>query len=124
MSRPTDSNITAVPQSRPAIGRPQNVEVLGNNPVPANPGLVNSGSINSGLACGSQVSPCVIKPVDRRTIEGSTPGDFRAPNLPVDITAPVKNPPNPRERVGQFPLSSRTPAAPAPIETDDGVVGD
>jgi hypothetical protein len=36
--------------------------------------------INSGLAAGqpSELRPVVVTPVDRRTIEGSTPGDFRA----------------------------------------------
>ena len=35
----------------------------------------------------SAMSPIVVKPVDRKTIEGSTPGDFRAKAAPVTMPA-------------------------------------
>ncbi len=44
-----------------------------------------SDNINSHMSLTSQVGPIVIRPVDRRTIEGSTPGDFRA--NPGDVAA-------------------------------------
>jgi len=37
-----------------------------------------NGAINSGLSVGSQVTVGPIKPVDSKTITGSTPGDHRA----------------------------------------------
>jgi hypothetical protein len=51
-----------------------------------------------------------IKPVDRRTIEGSTPGDFRAKAAPAVIPAN----PGPREGMGQFPNGKNCKSAPAP----------
>jgi hypothetical protein len=80
---------------------------------PANSGP-QQGTINSGFTVGSQVTVGAIKPVDRKTLEGSTPGDFRAPALSADVTAFAKNSPGPREQVGQFPLSGKQVATPAP----------
>lgn len=48
-----------------------------------------------------------VAPVDRRTIEGSTPGDFRAKAAP----AVLPNQPGPREAKGQTKISGRTPNA-------------
>lgn len=56
-----------------------------------------------------------VKPVDRRTLQGSTPGDFRAPASTSDITAFAKDAPGPRDAVGQFPLSGKQAAASAPV---------
>jgi hypothetical protein len=36
---------------------------------------------------GSQVGPITVKPVDRRTITGSTPGDFRSQAAPAVMPA-------------------------------------
>ena len=51
-----------------------------------------------------------IRPVDRKTIEGSTPGDFRAKAAP----AVLPNQPAPRSAVGQANLSGKIPAPSAP----------
>ncbi len=64
---------------------------------------------------GVTAVPVSVKPVDRRTLEGSTPGDFRAKAAP----AVLPNQPAPRQPVGQTPLSGRTPAAPAPASFDE-----
>ena len=72
----------------------------------------------AGMACDSPVAP-TIKPVDRLTIEGSTPGDFRATAAP----AVLPNQPGPREAKGQTPLSGRTPAPSAPQSFDGENVG-
>jgi len=61
-----------------------------------------------------------IKPTDRRTITGSTPGDFRAQAAPAVLPAN----PGPREAVGQFPLSGKQAASskPASFPSDQGAV--
>jgi hypothetical protein len=51
----------------------------------------------SGLAVDSPIAVSV-KPVDRRTLEGSTPGDFRTQAAPAAMPAN----PGPRQNVGQF----------------------
>jgi hypothetical protein len=62
--------------------------------------------INSGLAAeqNSQLRPVSVKPVDRRTIEGSTPGDFRAKPGDVSKASLMRAADNggPRNDVGQF----------------------
>ena len=56
------------------------------------------GDTTSGMACNDhQVNVGPIKPVDRKTITGSTPGDFRA--KAADAVLP--NNPGPREQMGQ-----------------------
>src|SRR5919108_6605081 len=74
------------------------------------PGSPSADRVTSGMTVGSQVNVGPIKPVDRKTLEGSTPGDTRAKAAP----AVLPNNPGPREQVGQIPLSSKTPAASAP----------
>jgi len=69
----------------------------------------------SPLGEAFQPAPIVVKQVDHLTLAGSNRGDHRAGVAP----AVMPNQPNPRENVGQFPLSARTPAAPAPITTVD-----
>jgi hypothetical protein len=51
-----------------------------------------------------------VKPVDRKTLEGSYPGDSRSTAAPAQIP----NQPAPREAVGQAPFGKNTPAGPAP----------
>ena len=53
--------------------------------------------ITAGMTTGSQVNVGPIKPVDRKTITGSTPGDFRAKAAP----AVLPDNPAPREQMGQ-----------------------
>lgn len=64
---------------------------------------------------GSQVNVGPIKYVDAKEFDGDRGGDTRAKAAP----AVLPNQPNPREQMGQFPLSGRTPAASAPITTID-----
>lgn len=82
----------------------------------------SSDSINSGLTCTDhQVTVGPIKPVDSKTLQGSYPGDHRAQAAP----AVLPNNPGPREATGQFPLSSRTPAAAPAVQSDtEGSEGD
>lgn len=63
----------------------------------------------SGMACDSPVAVSV-RPVDRRTITGSTPGDFR--QKAADAVMPAN--PEPREGTSQTKISGRTPAATSP----------
>lgn len=122
MSTPTSSNGLNVSGSSPrvTIGRP-----LADNPATlaaASPAKLTADTGSPAVICGTQnseVRPVVVKQTDHLTLCGSNPGDHRAPALAADITAFAKNSPNPRENVGQFPLSARTPAAPAPITTVD-----
>lgn len=72
-------------------------------------------AINSGLSVGSQVNVGPVKPVDHKALEGTNPGDHRSKG--ADAKLPAN--PGPREQMGQFPLSGRTPAAPAPMTTVD-----
>lgn len=75
----------------------------------------------SGMTCGSQVVVGPIKSVDSKTLAGSYPGDHRAKG--ADAVLPSN--PGPREQMGQFPLSSRTPAAPKPFSSStEGSEGD
>jgi len=60
----------------------------------------------SGMAVAAPLG-ISVKPVDRRTIEGSYPGDTRAQAAP----AVLPNQPGPREARGQTKLSGRTPDA-------------
>jgi hypothetical protein len=59
------------------------------------PGSPSSDSVTSGMTVGSQVNVGAIKPVDRKTIEGSYPGDSRSEDE-TDITAQFKNQAGPR----------------------------
>ena len=123
MATPTSENgINAVPQRRPYIGRPKDVEALGSKPLAGSTGV---DSINSGMNVGSQVNVGPIKPVDRRTVEGSTPGDHRTNGAPVDMSFAF-NPPGPRQFPLQRPISGHSPSAPsAPVaSTEADEVGD
>jgi len=74
-------------------------EVLGSNPHPVAPNTEDGAGSTYGLSatsCGSPVS-VAVKPVDRRTITGSTPGDFRAQAAPANLPKQ----PAPRSDVGQ-----------------------
>jgi len=122
MSTPTSSTLNGDSKGQPRtpIGRP-----LADNPstlAAAAPAKLTADTGSPAVICGTQntqVRSVVVKQTDHLTLAGSNPGDHRAPALAADITAFAKNSPNPRENVGQFPLSARTPAAPAPITTVD-----
>lgn len=80
------------------------------------PGAGGTDSINSGFNVGSQVNVGTVKPVDHKTIEGSTPGDFRSNPGDVAATSVASATDNggPRSQVGQFPLSGKQAPTPAP----------
>jgi hypothetical protein len=64
------------------------------------PGASGSDSINSGFTCGSQLPTLVTQPVDRRTLAGSTPGDFRQSGDSARASMDqIANPPNPRAQM-------------------------
>ena len=88
-----DNEQNRTPILAPVTDNPDRLGVHANNP-----GAANTGTINSGLSCGSQIPPIVVKPVDRKTITGSIPGDHRAQGAPIDM-ASIANPPAPREQM-------------------------
>ncbi|MFZ0859975.1 MAG: hypothetical protein WCA27_14915 [Candidatus Sulfotelmatobacter sp.] len=109
MSTSTSSNglnVTDTTQVKVQIGRPADVTALGQKPVAPNS--------DTPLGESYQPAPIVVKQVDHNALEGSNKGDHRIPAAPVNMDA-IKNPPNPRERVGQFRDNSRLPDGPAPI---------
>jgi len=57
--------------------------------------------INSGLTTTDwQVRPIAVQPVDRKTLEGSTPGDFRkSGDYAKSAMDQIANPPGPREQM-------------------------
>ena len=89
--------------------RGQNVEApssdssLKTSPTPNNR---ENASVSGMNVTGVSVS---VKPVDRKTVEGSTPGDFRAKGAP----AVLPNQPGPREGMGQVPNGRFCKSAPA-----------
>jgi hypothetical protein len=101
-----DSNVNLNMRSQ-KIGGPEDDKTLGN------PGAVAGSSVTSGMAAApnSQVRPITVKPVDRKTIEGSYPGDFRTGN--VDRVVLPDNP-GPREPKGQSKVTSSKLNSPAP----------
>lgn len=111
MATPTSSNGLNTSGSsavKVQIGRDANVESLGQKPVAPNADI-------NAMAEQYQPAPIAVKQVDHIALEGSNKGDHRAKAAP----AVLPKQPNPREQMGQFPLSGRTPATSAPITTDD-----
>jgi len=86
-------------------------------------GSTSADSINSGMVVGSVVD-VTIKPVDRKTIAGSTPGDHRAPGNKADLTAQFKDSPGPRDAARQFKNSRNDTGAPFQSTVDTNEVGD
>jgi hypothetical protein len=86
------------------IGSPADGKKLSNAPG-------QGSSVTSGMSISSPVTVGPIRPVDRKTLAGSTPGDFRSGN--VDHVVLPDNP-GPREPKGQAPLSGKQAAATAP----------
>jgi hypothetical protein len=60
----------------------------------------NADAAGNCYTVGSQVTVGTIKPVDRKTITGSTPGDFRKGGDSVkDAMDGIANPPSPRQQM-------------------------
>ncbi len=75
----------------------------------------------NNMNVGSQVEVGPIKPVHRKTIEGSTPGDFRDNDSSDFSTDFAKNSPGPREAKGQARTSKFNVDSPAdPIKGGSG----
>lgn len=97
-STTTSLNVVDTPAARAAIGRP-----IMDSPAAlsaASPARLTPDSGTSPYTVGSQVAVGPIKPVDRKTITGSYPGDSRSSGDsvagPMDA---IKNPPAPREQM-------------------------
>jgi hypothetical protein len=97
----------------PLTGRP-GTEVNNDQPASAvKPNLENGAGSRppesvSGLNAGSGRG-IAVKPVDRRTIQGSTPGDFRAPSKDTaksSLTQAAEGQGGPRSSRNQFPNGS------------------
>lgn len=86
-------------------------------------GAVGTDNVTSGMSVGSQLPAPVATQTDHKNLVSGA--DFRkGGDYAKAAMDKIANPPNPREQMGQFPLSGRTPAAPAPITTvDDTEVG-
>jgi len=87
----------------------QGVNVEGSNPRLASPTANNRDAATvGGMAVGSPVSASA-KPVDSKTIQGSYPGDHRAPSQDTAKASLFKAADNggPRASVGQFPNGKR-----------------
>lgn len=70
--------------------------------IPAAKYAGNVDSTMSGVAANqnSQLRPVTVKPVDRKTITGSTPGDFRVSgDYAKAAMDKIVNPPGPREQM-------------------------
>lgn len=63
------------------------------------PAVPSADSVNSGMSVASPIPAVTIKPVDRKTIQGSYPGDSRYPNTGAGITDQFHTCPGPRDAV-------------------------
>lgn len=99
MATPNNLNNDAAPLRRNPVGSPADGKKM--------PGSVSSDSINSGMSLGSDVTISVKQTDYKNLVSGA---DYRAPAAP----AVIPNQPGPRDQVGQFPLSARTPAGEKP----------
>ncbi len=131
MSKPTSSSTTSSMNINQPPDHPRYQTVTG-TPTPADvealgqrlPGEAGSGSINGGMKIRNAI-PVAIVPVDRRTIQGSYPGDSRS--KPGDVAKAsmnvIANPPGPRDPVRQF-KNSRNDQGGAFQSTEVTEVGD
>jgi len=97
----TSMNVADSPAVREPIqsnAMPDPAASEGQKPLAPVPGTVG---INSGLSCTDwQVRPITVQPVDRKTITGSTPGDFRkSGDSAKSAMDQIANPPGPREQM-------------------------
>jgi hypothetical protein len=126
MSTPTSSNSLNTTGSAPVkiqIGREQTVSDLGRKAEPASASKPST-PVNSGMAVDSQVNVGEIKPVDRRTIEGSyngkTQGYDREDTTGVGAqfsTDFAKDSPSPRQGMTQSKVTSSKLDYPLPAVT-------
>jgi len=66
-------------------------------------GASDNGKVTSGMTVGSQVNVGGIKPVDRKTLTGSTPGDFRkSGDFAKASVDEIANAGGPRDAAKQF----------------------
>lgn len=121
-------NVSDTPASRTQIGReiPDNPASLAAASPARLAGVPSADSINSGMACGSQLPAPTAKPVDSKTIVGSYPGDHRAQSgdtAKASLDACADNG-GPRNSVGQFKNSRNDKGA--GFQSTDGTtqVGD
>jgi hypothetical protein len=88
----------------------------GENVTPGSAGPIAPAPHNREAASVNQMAVAApvavgVKPVDRKTLEGSTPGDFRVHGDYAKAALDrASDNGGPRQPVGQFPLSGRTPA--------------
>jgi hypothetical protein len=81
---------------------------FGSAPARVSPGEMNGvaptpASVTSDALLGVAGIPVTVKPVDRRTIQGSTPGDSRKRGADAQLPAN----PSPRSGMTQAPLSGK-----------------
>ncbi len=105
-----DTEGSRTPLQADAMPNPATSE--GQKPLAPKPGAVG---INVGMTTAAQVNVGPIKPVDRRTLAGSTPGDFRkGGDYAAAAMQRIANPPAPREQMGEAKMRSSKLDSPAP----------
>jgi len=127
----TSMNVAETPASRIPLGRdvmdrvnPSGPAIRGGSTLPRE----NAGSNTTGLmGVGSQVNVGPIKPVDRKTITGSTPGDFRKSGDYAKASVDeIANAGGPRDAAKQFQNSKFDKGAPfisTPVNLTDSDAG-
>jgi hypothetical protein len=115
MSTPTTSTLSST-QTLNQSGQPRPTDVipLGRKAEPDNSSLNN----DHITPVSAQVNVGQIKPVDRRTIEGSTPDDHRAPSRDT-VVLPAN--PAPRDPRGQSQVMSSRLSDPAKPQAVTGL---
>lgn len=90
-----DSEATRTPLQTDAQ---PNAASEGTRPVPAS---AQDGGRNSGMTVRAQIPSPTVQPVGRKTLEGSTPGDFRTDvsKCADAAVSKIANPPGPREQM-------------------------
>lgn len=105
-------------QMRDAIGRGVQSDFSNGQAAPHSPNDANgAGTRPSGNVSGMSLSGVnvVVKPVDRRTIEGSTPGDHRAASkdtAAASLREIANNGRGPRDQMPEAPLQRGLDAPP------------
>jgi hypothetical protein len=110
LTPPPERRGNEFPQNFPLSGRPgaqidNDVQAVTVSPNNANGAASRPSESVSGLNAGSGRG-ITVKPVDCRTITGSTPGDHRTPSPDTaksSLTQAAVGAGGPRARVGQFP---------------------
>ena len=118
----SDSPSTRIPLGRDVMDRsnPSQPAIAGGSTLAKEP----SSNINSGMSVTSQIPIPVAPRVDQKDLvsgkDSRVSGDYAKAAMDV-----IANPPNPREQMGQFPLSGRqvAPSKPVSTENDEGIGG-